>query len=187
MKHSAPPATSLLTVADIVGVYGIKGWVRLRVQLEDPQILLSLPHLQLNSPGSANRDLPRALTIDALQQHGKGFIARFAGVTDRTQAEHLKGLSIQVPEADFPSAASDEVYWRDLLGLEVWCSEAGNRVFLGTVKNLLETGANDVLVVSPCEGSVDDREHLVPWIPDDVVVDINLTERRLEVDWYVDE
>jgi len=58
---------------------------------------------------------------------------------------------------------------------------------LGTVKNLLETGANDVLVVSPCEGSVDDREHLVPWIPDDVVVDINLTERRLEVDWYVDE
>ena len=68
MKHSAPPATSLLTVADIVGVYGIKGWVRLRVQLEDPQILLSLPHLQLNGPGSANRDLPRALTIDALQQ-----------------------------------------------------------------------------------------------------------------------
>ena len=187
MKHSTAPALSLLTLADIVGAYGIKGWVKLRVQLDDPQLLLSLPHLQVNGAEAARRSLPRHITIEALQQHGKGFIARLAGVADRTQAELLIGLSIQVPEADFPAAAKDEVYWRDLLGLEVWCSEAGYRVLLGTVKNLLETGANDVLIVSPCEGSVDDRERLVPWIPCDVVVGIDLTARRLEVSWYVDE
>ena len=73
------------------------------------------------------------------------------------------------------------------MGLKVWCSEAGNRVLLGTVKNLLETGANDVLVVSPCEGSVDNREHLVPWLPGDVVGDIDLKAGQLEVRWYVDE
>ena len=187
MKHSTSPALSLLTLADIVGVYGIKGWVKLRVQLDDPQLLLSLPHLQVNGAEAARRNLPRHITIEALQQHGRGFIARLAGVADRTQAELLKGLSIQVPEADFPAAAKDEVHWRDLLGLEVWCSEAGHRVLLGTVKNLLETGANDVLIVSPCEGSVDNRERLVPWIPCDVVVDIDLTAGRLEVSWYVDE
>ena len=54
------------------------------------------------------------------------------------------------------------------------------------MKTLFETGANDVLVVAPCEGSIDDLEHLVPWIPDEVVKDIALTERRIEVDWYVD-
>ena len=53
-------------------------------------------------------------------------------------------------------------------------------------RSLFETGANDVLVVAPCEGSIDDREHLVPWIPNEVVKDIALTERRIEVDWYVD-
>ena len=51
---------------------------------------------------------------------------------------------------------------------------------------MLETGANDVLVVAPCEGSIDDREHLVPWIPDEVVTDIALTDCRIEVNWYVD-
>ena len=187
MKHATPPASSLLTLADIVGVYGIKGWVKLRVQLDEPQLLLSFQHLQLSGPQAAKNNLPRKITVEALQQHGKGFIARLGGIADRTQAELLKGLSIQVPEADFPAAAQGEVYWRDLLGLKVWCSEAGNRVLLGTVKSLLETGANDVLVVSPCEGSVDNREHLVPWLPGDVVGDIDLTAGQLEVRWYVDE
>ena len=187
MTRSASPTTTLLTLADIVGVYGIRGWVKLRVQLDDPQVLLSLSQLRLDGPEAAKRKVSRAVTIQALQPHGKGFIARFAGVDDRNQAELLKGLSIQVPEADFPTAAEDEVYWRDLVGLDVWCRDGGNRVLLGRVKNLLETGANDVLVVRPCEDSVDDREHLVPWLPEYVVVDIDLTEGRLEVDWYVDE
>ena len=187
MKHATPPASSLLTLADIVGVYGVKGWVKLRVHLDDPQLLLSFQHLQLSGLQVAKSNLPTKITVEALQQHGKGFIARLGGVTDRTQAELLKGLKIEVLEADFPAAAQDEIYWRDLLGLEVWCSEAGNRVLLGTVKNLLETGANDVLVVNPCEGSVDEREHLVPWLPGDVVGDIDLTAGRLEVRWYVDE
>ena len=187
MTRSAPPRTTLLTLADIVGVYGIKGWVKLRVHLDDPQILLSLSQLQLSGPEAAKLGVPRAVTIQALRPHGKGFIARLAGIDDRTQAELLRGLSIQVPETDFPAAAGDEVYWRDLVGLKVWCRDEGNRVLLGTVKNLFETAANDVLVVSPCADSVDEREHLVPWLPEDVVMDIDLTEGRLEVDWYVDE
>ena len=98
----------------------------------------------------------------------------------------LKGHEIQVAAAHFPAAGDDEVYWRDLKGLEVWCTEDGSRSLLGRVKTLLETGANDVLVVAPCEGSIDDREHLVPWIPDAVVTDIALPDQRIEVNWYVD-
>ena len=68
----------------------------------------------------------------------------------------------------------------------MWCTEDGSRSLLGRVKTLLETGANDVLVVAPCDGSIDDREHLVPWIPDEVVTDIALPDQRIEVNWYVD-
>ncbi len=132
------------------------------------------------------RSARQSVVVEALQVHGKGHIARLRDIADRTQAEALKGREIQVAAAHFPAAGDDEVYWRDLEGLEVWCSEDGSRSLLGRVKTLLETGANDVLVVAPCEGSIDDREHLVPWILDAVVTDIALPDQRIEVNWYVD-
>jgi len=186
MNESSSPSHDFLTLADIVGVYGIKGWVRLRVRLADPDLLLSLSDLTLIAAPEAPRSARQSVVIEALQVHGKGHIARLSGVADRTQAEAVRGHEIQVTAAHFPAAGDGEVYWRDLEGLEVWCTEDGLRSLLGRVKTLLETGANDVLVVAPCEGSIDDREHLVPWIPDDVVTDINLPDRRIEVVWYVD-
>ena len=186
MHESSSPSHDFLTLADIVGVYGIKGWVRLRVRLDDPNLLLSLSDLTLVAALDASQSARQSLEIEALQVHGKGHIARLSGIADRTQAEALKGCEIQVAAARFPAAGDDEVYWHDLEGLEVWCTEEGSRSLLGRVKTLLETGANDVLVVAPCEGSIDDRERLVPWILDQVVTDIALTDRRIEVNWYVD-
>jgi 16S rRNA processing protein RimM len=183
MHESSSPSHDFLTLADIVGVYGIKGWVRLRVHLDDPNLLLSLPDLALVTEVQAAR---QSVVVEALQAQGKGHIARLSGIADRTQAEALRGREIQVAAAHFPAAGDDEVYWRDLEGLEVWCTEDGSRSLLGRVKTLLETGANDVLVVSPCEESIDDREHLVPWIPGEVVTDLALAERKIEVSWYVD-
>ena len=182
MHQSSQNAQPFLTVARVVGVYGIKGWVRLRVQLDNPDLLLSLPNLRLSGPNSVSKPV----SIDTLQRHGKGFIARFSDISDRTAAEELKGFEIQVAKVDFPTAASDEVYWRDLLGLKVWFTQNGARCLLGEIRSLLETGANDVMVISPCAGSVDDKEHLVPWIPRDVVIDIDLDASTVEVNWYVD-
>ena len=186
MHESSSPSHDYLTLADIVGVYGIKGWVRLRIHLDDPNLLLSLSDLTLVAASGAAQPARQSVVVEALRVHGKGHIARLSGVADRTEAEALRGREIQVAAADFPAASDDEVYWRDLAGLEVWCTEDGSRSLLGRVKTLLETGANDVLVVAPCEGSVDDREHLVPWIPDEVITDVALTDRRIEVAWYVD-
>ena len=186
MHESSSPSHAFLTLADIVGVYGIKGWLRVRVRLDDPNLLLSLSDLTLVAAPESRHSARQSVVVEALQVHGKGHIARLSGIADRTQAEALRGCEIQVAAADFPTAGDDEVYWRDLEGLEVWCTEDGSRALLGKVKRLLETGANDVLVVAPCEGSIDDREHLVPWIPDEVVTDIALTDNRIEVSWYVE-
>ena len=186
MHETSSLSHNFLTLADIVGVYGINGWVRLRVRLDDPNLLLSLSDLTLVAAPDAVWSARQSVVVEALQVHGKGHIARLSGIADRTQAEMLKGREIQVAAAHFPAAGEDEVYWRDLEGLEVWCTEEGSRSLLGRVKTLLETGANDVLVVAPCAGSIDDREHLVPWIPDQVVTDLALTDRRIEVNWYVD-
>lgn len=176
-----------LAVADIVGVYGIKGWVRIRPLLEDPTDLLQLQDLQLQLPGPAGKRLPpRAVTLSQLQRQGKGWVVSLDVVDDRTGAEALKGGQLTAIAGQLPPAAEGEYFWRDLVGLLVWCDEAGERHCVGRVDHLLETGANDVLVVRPTPESIDDRERLIPWLPERVVTRVDLDAGELWVDWFVD-
>ena len=107
MSHSSLSSQDYLILADIVGAYGIKGWVRLRVRLDDPNLLLTLPNLQLASSSKAPSTSTPSVTVQALKRQGKGFIACLDGVTDRTAAEALRGLEIQVATAAFPAAPDD--------------------------------------------------------------------------------
>jgi 16S rRNA processing protein RimM len=86
-----------------------------------------------------------------------------------------------------PPAGDDEYYWRDLEGLEVWCSAESGDVLLGQVDHLLETGANDVMVVRATASSLDDRERLIPWLPGDVVSRVDLQAGCLWVQWHLDD
>ena len=196
MSTSIAPSEEFLTLATVLGAYGIKGWVRLWVNLEDPSALRHLSPLTLHKPSGHNpsghkpSDVPvavaRPVVIEALQRQGKGYTARLSGVEDRTAAEALKGSEIRMPTARFPEADDGDFYWRDLEGLQVWCQEGESRLLLGTVQRLLETGANDVLVVAPCDGSIDDRERLIPWLPDEVIKQVDLQERTIAVSWFID-
>ena len=76
--------------------------------------------------------------------------------------------------------------WRDLVGLEVYSTEQQQVSLLGVVDHLLETGANDVLVVRPTVDSIDTRERLIPWSPGDVVTRVDLAGGALHVEWYKD-
>jgi 16S rRNA processing protein RimM len=51
---------------------------------------------------------------------------------------------------------------------------------------MLETGANDVMVVKPTEESIDDRERLIPYLSDSVVQKVDLDEGVIRVDWEAD-
>lgn len=178
--------TERLTLADVVGVYGIKGWVKLRLYLEQPDMLTTLNNIELVPAADGRREPAKAIKVDAVRQQGKGFVAHLAGVDDRTAAEALRGYRLQVASADFPSAGEDEFYWRDLEGLRVWCQEGDSVALLGVVDHLLDTGANDVLVIKPTEGSVDDKERLVPWLPEQNVARVDLAAGELWIDWFVD-
>jgi 16S rRNA processing protein RimM len=114
-------------------------------------------------------------------------VAHIRDVDDRTLAEQYRGLEIVVPADALPALPTGEYYWRDLEGLQVWCQDGEEKVLLGSVDYLIETGANDVLVVKPCKGSIDKRERLIPYLPDDTVIRVDLDEALIEVDWFVDE
>ena len=72
-------------------------------------------------------------------------------------------------------------------GIVMEMAMPGSDHLLGCVHHLIETGANDVLVVAPCEGSIDDRERLIPYLPDEVIRRVDLEAGRIAVDWFVNE
>ena len=74
---------------------------------------------------------------------GKGIVAQLASIVDRDQAESLIGSKILVPSDALPKLPEGEYYWHQLLGLAV----SNQDQELGVIASLMETGANDVLVV----------------------------------------
>ena len=101
--------------------------------------------------------------------------------------EAYQGLEVLAPQESLPRLEEGDYYWHQLQGLRVWCLDGDSRVLLGEVDYLIETGANDVLVVKAAEGSIDDRERLIPYLPGEVVTRVDLEQGEIEVDWFPDE
>lgn len=174
-----------LTAGKITGPYGIKGWVKVHSFTDPEENLFRFGAWQLQRRGSLE-----TVEFDEWKRHGKGMIAHIAGVDDRTLAESFKGLNIVVEANSLPGLEEGDYYWHQLQGLQAWGREPeseGDRVLLGTVDYMIETGANDVLVIKASDGSIDDRERLVPYLPGDVVTRVSLEEGVIEVDWYLEE
>jgi 16S rRNA processing protein RimM len=175
-------ADGLLVVGKITGCYGLKGWVKIHSYTETPENFLGFGVWQLK-----RRGVFEPVEFDAVKRQGRGLVAHIAGVDDRTLAESYRGLEVAVPEGALPALPEGDYYWRDLQGLQVWCQLGSDRVLLGTVDHLIETGANDVLVVKACEGSIDMRERLIPYVPGVSVIRVDLEQALIEVDWFVDD
>ena len=116
-------------------------------------------------------------TVAEGQRHGKTVIVRINGYDDRDQAAGLIGTEIGVPRDELPETDSDHYYWSDLEGLSVVHRDGTE---LGKVDHLLETGANDVMVVKG------ETERLVPFVMDKVVLGVDLAKGEIRVDWEWD-
>jgi len=161
-----------LLIGRVSGLYGVRGWVKLFSYTDPKANLLEFRDLQL---GSGDERRPAVLAEGRAQ--GKTLVGRFEGVTDRDQAARLVGAEIAIRRAQLPETAADEVYWTDLIGLEVVNVHGES---LGTVDRLLATGANDVLVLRG------DTERLIPFLRGTVVKDIDQAAGRITVDWERD-
>jgi 16S rRNA processing protein RimM len=162
--------SELVVVGRVGGPHGVAGTVRITSSTQPPE---NIEHYRPWLVGEGDRF--RELEVVWLKPHGAGYVACFAGVTDRDQAQILSGLLIAVPRSVLPELeAGREYYWRDLIGMTV--TDAADNV-LGKVRRLLETGAHDVLVISDGE-----REVLVPFI-EPFVLDVDQAARRIRVEW----
>ncbi len=115
------------------------------------------------------------------QRHGKSVILRLEGFDDRDQATSLIGTEIGVSRDELPKPEDGHYYWSDLTGLTVVRRDGTE---LGTIKEMLETGAHDVMVVqSKKEG---EQERLIPFVNNEIVINVDLDAKRVDVDWEWD-
>lgn len=173
-----------ITIGQISGTYGVRGWVRVRSFTEpDDGIFSYIPwRLCRRSAGCAGTQRTADETAPSCEvlewrRHPPGFVARMGGVEERDAAFSLVGLFIVVPRSRLPKPEPGEYYWADLIGLRV---ETTDGQALGVIESLMQTGANDVLVVRG------ERERLIPFLQPDVVTRVDLQAGRLVVDWDVD-
>lgn len=161
-----------IVLGKIASPFGVKGWTKITSYTEPPEGLLEYGVLEVNKAGKKSR-----LTLEQGKPHGKFLAVKFEGIDDRDQVALFTNALIEISRHDLPASQDGTYYWADLIGMVV---ETLDGVELGTVERMMETGANDVLVVHG------DRERLIPWIEGDVVKKVGLQERLLTVDWDPD-
>ncbi len=161
----------------IVAPFGVLGWLRIHPFGDDPLGWKAIPHWLLSPDADVATDAWQMYVPATVKVHGGGLLAKLQGVDDRGSAEALTGCYIGALRSDLPLTGKDEYYWRDLIGLEVQNLQG---MSLGHVDSLLETGANDVLVV------VDGKNRrLLPFVGK-VVVNVDTVGRLILVDWGID-
>mgnify|MGYP000846240780 CR=1 FL=1 len=176
MSTSQP--LDLINVGRITAVYGIKGWVKIHSSTEIAEDLFSFTPWWLKTAHGVKK-----IEIDDYRAHGNAFVAHIKGVDDRDVAATYTSVDIAVERDFLPELDDGEYYWSQLEGLTVISEQNGQRICLGKVARLLETGANDVLVVTPIEGSLDQRERWVPYVPGQFVLSVDLSIGEMIVDW----
>lgn len=175
-------AAGLVVVGRLTQPYGLKGWIKVHSFTEPRENLLGYSVCQMQYQGKW-----QAAAVEAGKEHGKGLIIKLKGVETPEQARLYSGCELAVPASELPPLEDDEIYWHQLEGLRVIVDDPQRgELLLGEVDHLFETGANDVVVVKACEGSLDDRERLLPYLPQQVIVAIDLAAGTMKVDWDPD-
>ncbi len=170
-------------VGRIAGVFGVKGWVKIISFAEPEENLFEYSPWRIDMRGGK-----QVIEIDQHRRHKNGWVAHIKGVDDRDLAEAYTLKDITVDKAQFVALDNGDYYWHQLIGMRVSAQQAdGSLVALGVVEDILETGANDVLVVSASTDSIDDRERLIPYIPNMYVKSVNIQAQLIEVDWHLDD
>ena len=169
----APEERRRVVLGTITGPCGTRGWVRIRSSTDPPENILRYESWLVGRDG-------RWATVAVAEgrTQGRGVVARLDGCHDRDEASGYRGCEIAVERSRLPELEDGEFYWTDLVGLRVVTTDG---VDLGEVERMLETGANDVMVVRG------ELERLIPFISGTVVRSVDAERGAVVVDWHPDD
>jgi 16S rRNA processing protein RimM len=159
-----------IIIGHIGSTFGIHGWVKIFSYTDPRANILNYTPWQILVNGQW-----RIVKRLGEKIQGKIIIVHFENNETPEQSRLLNGLKIAINREQLPKLKKDEYYWTDLIGLTV-INE--NNVILGVIENFIETGSNDVLIVKG-----EKKEHLIPYLRNSVVKEIDMEQKIVRVNW----
>lgn len=165
-----------IELGEIVGVWGITGWIKLKSFTHNRLDISNYPFwwLQMSKTQSKQSSDPVRFNLLKCRSQGQGIVAQLDGIDNRNEAKALTGYRILVREVDLPKLPDNKFYWKQLIGLTI----VNDVQTIGRICKIIETGANDVLVVERGE----EADILIPYI-DSVIKQVDVEQGTLIVDW----
>lgn len=164
--------TRPVLVGRIVGLHGVRGWVKVFSFTEPREAVLEYDGWRLRRD-----EAWQSAEVAEGRRQGKSIVARISGIEDRDAAAELVGCEIAIDRSDLPQPDDGQYYWSDLEGMKIVHRDGTE---LGRVAYLLATGANDVLVT---DGP---NERLIPFVRQQVILDVDIAAGVIRVDWEWD-
>ncbi|QAX82243.1 ribosome maturation factor RimM [Candidatus Pseudomonas adelgestsugas] len=177
MNATLAVVDNLIIIGKIYSSYGVRGEVKVYSFINPTKDSLQYKTWTLKRGLSAKQ-----VELAGGRWSHKFLIAKLKGLENREDARLLAGYDVCVHRNLFPALTDGEYYWYQLIGLKV-IDQLGQ--LLGKIDYVLETGANDVIVVKSCTGSLDNRERLLPYT-EQCILAVNLAVGEMKVDWDAD-
>ncbi|MGH8570033.1 MAG: ribosome maturation factor RimM [Gammaproteobacteria bacterium] len=166
---ASPGGAGFVVLGRIGGLHGLQGGLKVYSYTRPAEGIFEYTPWYLDLDGAW-----RAVVRTDACARQKRLIAYLDGFGDRDRATGLVGADIAVRRSQLRPLQVNEHYWVDLIGLEAYTPTGQH---LGSVVGMLDTGANDVLIVRG------ERDRLVPYVEGVYVRNVDLANRRLEIDW----
>jgi len=160
---------SRILIGQVSGCFGVKGWLKI-FSYSDPR-----ENITTYESWIIDGELYESIQS---KKNGKLIVAKLKGIDDIESAQTFIGKKIEIEINQLQDLNDEQYYWRDLVGLEVTNKEG---IAFGKINSMLDTGANDVMII---KGT---RERLIPFIIGSTVINVDLKNNTLLVDWHEDD
>lgn len=169
-------ASETLIIGKIGAPYGVKGWVKINSFTQNKESIFDYAPWKISFEQGADQ----TIEVDQWRYQSKSLVAKLIGVDCRNSAELIKNASINIDSSQLPELEND-YYWKDLIGMKV-ITQSGYD--MGIVKDMFETGANDVMLVKAnINDAFGQKERLLPFLYDSVVLNVDKQGKTITVDW----
>ncbi|QPR28106.1 ribosome maturation factor RimM [Edwardsiella hoshinae] len=174
--QNKPSIDKAVILGKLGSAYGIRGWLRVFSSTEDAERIFDYQPWFIQQGGNWV-----AVELESWRNHNQDLVIKIKGIDDRDAANALVNREIAVDESQLPVLEEGDYYWKDLMGCQV-VTVAGYE--LGKVTAMMETGSNDVLVVTAnLKDAFGIKERLIPFLDGQVIKKVDLTAKCIEVDW----
>ncbi|NIP29910.1 MAG: 16S rRNA processing protein RimM [Candidatus Dadabacteria bacterium] len=159
----------LITYGKVTKRHGLSGELKVLPYSGSLDNFKNFKHIYIDL---SSEEEPQKYLISKVRIHKNTAIVKLQGIDTPEQADKLKNANILIDEKDLGELDENEFYWYQLIGLKVF--NVSDK-YIGTVDNLLNNTAQDILVI---KNEIEDKEYLIPFV-EQFILDINFEESKI--------